>query len=155
MHALDLADSLGFFIVTPPVFGCVRVVRVKLKRFVFNVDESFPWCSATTSCVLVRARNKLLHRVDLEWTTILKEHGGFNSSSSRESPARRTVALVPNWVDGTLSSPVNTISDIGLIKDLDILFFLEFGFESHDFLELSISPVSKLIKASSVCLRVV
>jgi len=81
VHGLYLTNSLRLFIVTEAVSGFVRVVRVELKRLVFNIDESFPWCTTTTSCVLVRARDKLLDRVNLKWTTILKEHSSFNSSS--------------------------------------------------------------------------
>ena len=54
------------------------------------------------------AVNKLLLR-ELKELSSLEEMSTLHGSSGGESPARPTLALVLNWVDSTLVSPVNSI----------------------------------------------
>ena len=92
------------------------------------------------------AVNELLLREGLELPS-LDLVSTFHGAGRRESPARCTHALRLDSSDSSLGSPVDAVSNIGLVQLGDILLEVievEDRLESKEFLVLGISPGREL-----------
>lgn len=89
----------------------VWVSCFSLDTVLLDVGESVVHPSTVTTVVSLSsgAINQLLFRQRGQWVTS-NFVGGFNRGDSGESPTGTTLSLVLDWVNSSLSSPINTFT---------------------------------------------
>jgi len=94
----------------------VWVLSLGLEWCGLNVLESSLHESTVATAVLLGAVNELLlgERVELASGN---EVSTLNGTSGGESPAGSALSLVLNWGDGTLSSPVDGVGEVGGVEE--------------------------------------
>lgn len=103
--------------------GSVNVIWFKILSVESSISEGTWLPSSVTSSTCCYAINKLLFGKRKECSGF-NEVFSFNGSCGWKSPAWTTLTLVFNWVNSSLSSPVNWSSKVWIIK-IGWLLFLE------------------------------
>lgn len=103
--------SLVFWFLASLGHSSVDVGTFKVFWFRFSVDEGVWLPSSLASVWSSVAINELLFGEGKK-SSSLNEVSSFNGSSSWECPAWSALSLIFNWVDCSLGSPVNWISEV-------------------------------------------
>jgi len=146
LEASDLTNTLGGLVLAGTVSGLVWVLGLELKWGGLDVLEGIVHKTTVATVVSLGAVNELLLGEGVEGSGG-EEFSTLDGTSGGEGPAGTALALVLDWGDGTLGSPVDAIGKVGLIEELNVLLGTEFHLwlVTEELLELSWGPVGHVV----------